>query len=283
MREDFRYSYLAGELPWRRDEALGTRDRTEGHSREGGVQSVERALDILEFVSRSEGELGVSEIGAATGLSAGTVHRLLATLGSRGYVHRNKETRRYALGLKSLTMATATRERVGTVSLPFLEELMKVSQETANLAILEGSSAMYIEQVSPPTRMLRLFTEPGNRIPLHSCGAGKVLLAYQPPGLVELLLGRMDLSKYTASTITDPGQLRSELREIRRQGYAVDYVEQEDGVRCLAAPVFGPDGEIFASISLSGPSSRLESPRTEALIPHVKRISTTLTEKLEAG
>ena len=261
---------------------MGTRDIVEDRSREGGVQSVERALDILEFVGRSEGELGVSEIGAATGLSAGTVHRLLATLGSRGYVHRNKETRRYALGIKSLTMATVVREQVGVISLPFLEELARVSQETTNLAILEGNCATYIEQASPSNRMLRIFTEPGNRVPLHSCGAGKVLLAYQQPRLVELLVDRMDLTRYTASTITDPGQLRSELQQIRRQSYAVDYGEQEDGVRCLAAPVFGPDGEIFASISLSGPSSRLESPRTEALIPHLKRISAALTEKLEA-
>lgn len=251
--------------------------------REGGVQSVERALDILEFVSRSEGELGVSEIGAATGLSAGTAHRLLATLGSRGYVHRNKETRRYALGLKSLTMATVTRERVAATAEPFLEELAEVSQETANLAIIEGSSAMYIEQAAPPTRMLRIFTEPANRVSLHACGTGKVLLAYQPPRLFELLMERMELSKFTASTITDRGQLRSEIQQIRRQGYAVDFGEQEDGVRCLAAPVFGADGEIFAAMSLSGPSSRLESQRTESLVPHLKRISKALTEKLDAS
>lgn len=262
---------------------MGTENATEARPQEGRVQSVERALDILEFVSRSEGELGVSEIGAATGLSAGTVHRLLATLGSRGYVHRNSETRRYALGLKSLTMATVTRERVGVTSRPFLEELAEVSQETANLAILEGSSAMYIEQAAPPSRMLRIFTEPGNRVSLHSCGTGKVLLAYQPPRLVELLIGRLDMVRYTASTITEPGQLRSELQQIRRQGYAVDYGEQEDGVRCLAAPVFGADGEIFAAMSLSGPSSRLESQRSESLIPHLKRISKALTEKLDAS
>lgn len=259
----------------------GTENATETPPKERGVQSVERALDILEFVSRSEGELGVSEIGAATGLSAGTVHRLLATLGSRGYIHRNGETRRYALGLKPLTMATVTRERVGAVSLPFLEELSQVSEETANLAILEGNSAMYIEQVAPPTRMLRIFTEPGNRVSLHACGTGKVLLAYQKPRLVELLIGRVELTRYTASTITDPGQLRSELRQIRRQGYAVDYGEQEDGVRCLAAPVFGPGGEIFAAISLSGPSSRLESKRADSLVPHIKRISSALSEKLD--
>ena len=246
-----------------------------------GVQSVERTLDILEFLGRSEDELGVSEIGDATGLSAGTVHRLLSTLGSRGYVHRNKETRRYGLGLKSLSMAITARERLGPLALPFLEELAEVSRETANLAILEQNSVMYIEQAAPKTRMLRIFTEPGNRVPLHSCGTGKVLLAYQPPRLLEFVIGRAGLSRYTATTITDPSQLREELRRIRRQGYAIDYGEQEDGVRCLAAPIFGPDGEIFASISLSGPASRLESRRVEDLVSHIKRIAADLSEALE--
>ena len=262
---------------------MGNENAVDARPREGGVQSVERALDILEFVSSSEGELGVSEIGAATGLSAGTVHRLLTTLGSRGYVQRNKETRRYALGLKSLTMATITRERVAATARPFLEALSQESQETANVAILEGNSAVYVEQVAPPSRMLRIFTEPGNRVSLHACGTGKVLLAYQPPRLFELIFERLDLVRYTASTITDFGQLRSELQQIRRQGYAVDFGEQEDGVRCLAAPVFGPDSEILAAMSLSGPSSRLESRRAESIVPHLKRISKALTTKLEAS
>lgn len=249
--------------------------------RGSGVQSVERALDILEFLSRSEDELGVSEIGQATGLAAGTVHRLLGTLASRGYVHKNARTRRYGLGLKSLTMAITTRERLAPLALPFLDELMQVSQESANLAILEGNAMMYIEQVSPPSRMLRIFTEPGNRVPLHSSGTGKVLLAYQPPRLIDFIIGRAGLTRQTATTITNSGQLRSELRNIRRHGYAVDHGEQEEGVRCLAAPVFGPDGEIFASISLSGPASRLNKRRIEDLVPDLKRIAADLSEALD--
>ncbi len=249
-------------------------------SRGSGVQSVERALDILEFLSRSEDELGVSEIGQATGLPAGTVHRLLVTLASRGYIHKNASTRRYGLGLKSLTMAITARERLAPLAMPFLEELMRVSQESANLAILEGNAMMYIEQVSPPSRMLRIFTEPGNRVPLHSSGTGKVLLAYQPPRLIDFIVGRAGLTRQTATTITDAGQLRSELRNIRRDGYAVDHGEQEEGVRCLAAPVFGPDGQIFASISLSGPASRLNKSRIQGLVTDLKKVAADLSEAL---
>ncbi len=248
-------------------------------SREGGVQSVERALDVLEALSREE-DLGVSEIGAATGLAVGTAHRLLGTLAARGYVRRNRDTRRYGLGLKALTMAVAARERIGPLVLPFLEELMLASQETANLAVLEGNSTMYIEQVAP-VRMLRIFTEPGNRVPLHSTGTGKVLLAYQPPRLVDLILGEDPLPRQTASTITDSAQLKAELRRVRQQGYAVDYGEQEEGVRCLAAPVFSLDGNIFAAMSLSGPASRLSGKRVEDLVPQLKRISEAFSEALD--
>lgn len=262
--------------------ALQAENETRPRSREGSVQSVERALDILEYLSRSQEEVGVSEIGNSTGLSVGTAHRLLGTLAARGYVHRNQETRRYGLGLKSLIMSTATRERIGPLAEPFLHELMQVSQETANLSILEGNSAMYIEQVAPPNRMLRIFTEPGNRVPLHSSGTGKVLLAYQPPRLVEAIIGRVGLTRQTVATITDPAQLWKELRSIRREGFAIDFGEQEDGVRCLAGPVFGPDGEIFAAMSLSGPASRLDGARLDSLVPHIKRITAALSDALES-
>ncbi len=250
-------------------------------SRGSGVQSVERALDILEFLSQSGGEVGVSEIGTNTDLTAGTAHRLLATLAARGYVHRNARTRRYGLGLKSLTMAIAAKERIGTLARPFLEDLARASQETANLAVLEGNSTVYVEQAAPPNRMLRTFTEPGNRVPLHSTGTGKVLLAHQSPRLVDFIIDRAGLPRQSIGTITEPSQLRGELREIRRQGYAVDYEEQEEGVRCLAVPVFGPDRDVFAALSVSGPASRLRKDRLEGLVPEIQRISAAFAEAFD--
>lgn len=253
-----------------------------GSARRGqGVQSVERTLDILEFLGRSETEFGVSEVGDATGLSAGTVHRLLGTLVSRGYVRRNGRTRQYSLGLKALTLTITARERIGPLALPFLEELMQECQETANLAVLEDGAVLYIEQVLPPTRNLRMFTDPGNRVPLHTTGTGKVLLAYQPPRLADFILGRTGLSRRTVSTITDMSQLRAEFQQIRRDGYAADYEEQEEGVRCLAAPVFGPDGNIFAAMSVSGPASRLDAKRMETMLPGLQRISADLSRTLD--
>src|SRR5205823_510639 len=146
---------------------------------------------------------------------------------------------------------------------------------------LERDRAVYMAQVQS-ARMVRMFAELGNRMPLHCTGCGKVLLAYQSEKVIDSVIATTGLPAYTEQTITDPHQFRQELATIRQYGYAVDNGEQEEGVRCLAVPVHGTDGKVVATISISGPSSRLDSARISALIPEVKRISSALTSELTA-
>jgi IclR family acetate operon transcriptional repressor len=251
-------------------------------SQGSGVQSLERALDILEVLSRSERELGVTEVGPEVGLANGTVHRLLATLTARDYARQVPGTRKYTLGPKAILLASSARDRLGPLARPFLRELMEVSQETSNLAGLDRNSVVYIEQV-PAKRMVRMFTEPGNRVPAHSSGTGKVLLAYQPEETVDAIIRQNGLRRFTRHTITDEQQLKTELEHIRDQGYATDSEEMEEGVRCLAAPVFGPDGKVLAAISISGPASRLDQRRLEELIPHIKDIAGKFSRSLNGS
>jgi IclR family acetate operon transcriptional repressor len=129
--------------------------------RGSAVQSLDRALDILELLGRSEIELGVTEIGARVGLASGTAHRLLATLTARGYARQIPDTRKYTLGPKALILASAARERLGPLARPFLKELMEVSQESSNLAVLDRNSVVYLEQVAA-SRMVRMSIEPGS-------------------------------------------------------------------------------------------------------------------------
>ena len=248
----------------------------------GGVQSLERALDILEVLGRSEGDLGVSEVGTAVGLANGTVHRLLSTLTNRGYARQNPLTRKYGLGLKAFALASSARESLGPLARPFLEELTEVSRESSNLASLDKGSVVYIEQVPAP-RMVRMFTEPGNRVPAHATGTGKVLLAYQPPEVIDSVVRRAGLPRFTPHTMTDPERLKSELDDIRERGYALDSEEMEEGVRCLAAPVFSPDGQILVAMSISGPATRLGQDRLEELIPHITRIANTFCQSLSVS
>jgi IclR family acetate operon transcriptional repressor len=245
------------------------------------VHSVGRALAILEALTRSDHELGVSEIAKITGLAVGTVHRLLATLAYHGYVRQNIATRAYGPGVKLLSVAAAAHERVGAIARPFLTRLMQASQETANMAVLESNSTLYIEQIPPP-RMLRIFTEPGNRVPLHTAGTGKVLLAYQPPNVIESIIEETGLPRATPNTITDPSTLLEVLEQARKQGYAMDMEEQEEGVCCLAAPVFTPDGRILAATSISGPASRLSRSRLHELVPHIKGVAAALSRAINS-
>jgi IclR family acetate operon transcriptional repressor len=159
---------------------------------------------------------------------------------------------------------------------------MEVSGESSNLASLDKNSVVYIDQVPAP-RMVRMFTEPGNRVPPHATGTGKVLLAYQPREAIDAAIRQSGLPRLTPHTITDPEWLRSELDDIREQGYALDSEEMEEGVRCLAAPVLGPDGRILAAMSISGPAGRLDQDRIEQLIPHLKEIAAQFSQSLSAS
>ncbi len=251
----------------------------------GAVQSVERALDLLECLARSSSSwVGISELSNATGQPVATVHRLLMTLVARQYVVRDSRTRRYALGPAFRRLAGTSLQTPDwtTIVTPHLRELVEISGETANLAVMEGHQAVYVAQAQP-TRMVRMFTELGNRVPLHCTGCGKVLLAYQPESVIASTIAETGLPRYTETTITDPGQLQQELETIRQQGYAVDHGEQEEGVRCLAAPVYGPKGRVVAAVSISGPSSRLDSRRIPTLLPHLKRISAAISSALAAA
>ncbi len=240
-----------------------------------------RALAILDSLSRSDRDLGVSEIANVTGLAAGTVHRMLTTMAYHGYVRQHPSTRKYSVGMRLLSVAASAHERIGAISRPFLTQLMQMSQETANLAILEGNSTLYIEQVPPP-RMLRIFTEPGNRVPLHTAGTGKVLLAYQQPNVIESIIEETGLAPVTPNTLTDRSAMQQMLERVRNQGYATDLEEQEEGVCCLAVPVFTPDRQILAAMSISGPASRLSQSRLNELIPRVKSIAEALGKSINS-
>ena len=168
------------------------------------------------------------------------------------------------------------------IATPLLQELVAISGETANLTVMEGQSAVYVAQAQP-ARTVRMFTELGNRVPLHSTGCGKVLLAYQPESVITSIIAQTGLPRYTETTITDAGQLQQELELIRQQGYAMDNGEQEEGVRCLAVPVYGPKGKVVAALSISGPSSRLDSRHIPTLLPHIKHISAIISSALAAS
>jgi IclR family acetate operon transcriptional repressor len=241
-----------------------------------GAQSVERTFDLLELVAAQPEACSLTELAAAADLPVTTVHRLIKTLVSRSYVRQNS-SRRYTLGPRLVALGQNAQIAVGHWSHPFLKEVVDLTGETANLAVLDGSDVLYVAQVSSTRHTLRLFTEVGRRATPHSTADGKVLLALMPESFVEELARSSGLVKHTESTITEVESLMAELDSVRRLGYAVDDEENDLGVRCFAVPVM-PGGNF--ALSMSGPSRRLTYDVGVALISRVSEIASRLGESL---
>jgi DNA-binding IclR family transcriptional regulator len=234
------------------------------------IQSVNRALTLLETLAAENGEASLQTLSRKAGLNASTAHRLLRALQSHGLVQQNATTRHYRLGLKLLQLAWAVRSQLDLRKLArsWLERLAVQSGETANLAIREGSAAVYIDQVAS-SHPIRAFTQVGARVPLYCTGVGKVLLAHMPDDEAAPFFDDR-LIAYTPQTIIDPVQLQDEIARVRAQGWAPDGEEMQQEVRCIAAPVFDDQSRVVAALSIAGPAQRMGAGRVQELVPIVK-------------
>lgn len=236
--------------------------------RRGGVQSVDRALDVLEALSTA-GELGVSQVAGRTGLTVSTAHRLLAGLAGRGYVAQNPETGRYLLGFKVLELTGGLEvltSPLRAAARPYLERIQQATSETTNLVILDGDRVIYVDQVEG-SHSVRMFTRLGRSALAHTTGSGKAILTYRPPDVIEKLYpsSREPFERLTPRTLTTLDALRDDFVRIRRRGYALDTEEHEEGVSCVATAVFDAAGFACAAISISGPTARIDGADTREL------------------
>ena len=229
----------------------------------GGVQSVHRALDLLEVVAARGGTLTIGEIASATGVPLPTAHRLLRTLVDRGYMRQTPD-RRYALGFRLLPLSASASSMVGAGAERVLGRLVDAIGETANLAMRDGDRVAYVAQV-PGRHSMRMFTEVGRRVDPHCTAVGKALLAECGDDEVRAVLRRTGLTRHTAHTVTDPEDLLAQLAVVRRHGYAIDEGEQEVGVRCIAVAV--PGATVQLAMSVSGPATRMTDELLAQAVP----------------
>ncbi len=231
-------------------------------SRGTTVRSVERAIRILKSFSAEEPELGVGELSRRLGLPKSTVFRLLATLEAGGLISRNPETGRYRLGVDLIGLADSvtTYTNLRHVARPYLRRLANALQETVSLSVIDRNEAVNVEQFVPPGRLVMRVGWVGRRMPVHAVAAGRVIIAFWPPEEVAHVLNG-ELEALTPHTITDPQRLYAELARIREQGYATAFEELEEGLNALAAPVRNHEGDVIASVSVSGPAYRLTRER----------------------
>ncbi|RRR72057.1 MAG: IclR family transcriptional regulator [Candidatus Viridilinea halotolerans] len=240
------------------------------------VQSLDRAFDVLETLAASSDDVALSYITERTGLPLGTVHRLLSALVARGYAAQNSETRLYGPGAGLLEVAAraalSRRFDLARIARPGLQELTATTEETSNLLILQGDEGVYSEQIAS-SRLVRMFTEVGQRVPLYCTGGGKAILAGFPPDQLDAYLSRVELRTWTAKTLASPQLLLRELARARERGFALDDEERESGVCCVAAPIFDRFGRCIGALSISGPTTRMSIERAMSLGPLVRHVA----------
>jgi DNA-binding IclR family transcriptional regulator len=257
-------------------------EATNGDSPSGGlVQSVDRALSILEVLAR-DGEAGVTEIAADLGVHKSTAFRLLATLEAHRLVEQDGERGRYRLGVGNLRLAGATTARLDLVqeARPVCRQLASETGETVNITVRAETSALYLDQVAGSSA-LQSHNWVGQHIPLHATSNGKVLLSELEDA--QLKKAVRELPRYTDQTVTTMSKLVAELAHVREQGYALAVDELETGLTAVAAPIRNAHGDVIASISVSGPSFRLTADRLDRAIPLLLAAALEVSHRLGWG
>ena len=247
------------------------------------VQSVERALKILIVLAEAGTPLTLTQIRDKTDLNISTAHRLLHTLMNDGFISQDKDTGKYMLGLRTFEVGHAALYSmdIRTTARPFLQELVDRCNETTNMAILDQGEVVYIDQIES-LNMIKIFARVGSRGPAHCTGAGKALLAQLSDREFDRFLQlKSPLRSYTQFTILNPIKLKEEMARVRKNGYSLDNGELEDGVRCVAVPVWDFENKALAAISVSGPDTRLTDAFIEdRLIPEVMAAADKISERL---
>ena len=230
------------------------------------VQSVDRAMLLLETLAGDGGAWRLKDLARRTGLSPSTTHRLLTTLEQRRFVQFDAGRALWSVGRQAFSVGVAFSRRQGLLApaLPILKDLRDQTHETANLGVFENRVITVIGQMESH-EIMRAITRLGGVVPMVGSAMGKAVLANLPNDVLEALVTRSDLRPITPHTIVAMEQLRSRLAQVRVDGFAVTDEEHHPGLRCVASPVFNHSGDVVGAISVSGLAIRLTPPRIAAV------------------
>lgn len=233
--------------------------------RDGGVQSVDRAITVLEILAR-RGEAGVSEVASEIAVHKSTAFRLLGALEGHGLVEQAEDRGKYRLGFGLIPLAGAVSDRLDVTrqGRAVCARLAAEMGETINLAVLQQHWAVNVDQALGPSTV-STHNWIGRLTPLHCTSSGKILLAHVPAERRAQLLAASGMEQLTPRTVTLAGTLDAELAKVRTAGYAVALEEYEMGLNAVAAPVHDRSGAVIAALSVSGPAYRLDEVRLVAL------------------
>jgi IclR family transcriptional regulator, acetate operon repressor len=246
-------------------------------------ESAGKALDLLFYLAHAGGPISLARLSRDTGMNKATALRYLNVLESRGVAERSASGWSLGLALFELGARVPVRSIVVERVRPFLERLARETGESANLACLAGSSAIYLDRAEAD-RSLRMRSVPGDRLPLYCTGVGKAILSLLSEERARAVLGPGPLPKINDRTLTDPEEVLKEAAEARETGYGLDREEYETGLTCMAKPLRLPGSDFAGAISVSGPTARMRDPAAkDRFVECLSRAAAEAQTALEAA
>jgi DNA-binding IclR family transcriptional regulator len=244
------------------------------------IEALERGLLILEALGEAPGA-SLMELVERLSVPKGTLFRHLQVLEARGYVVRDEATRRYSLGPRLIHLGFSARRqlKLADVALPFIEVLRDRFNETVHVGVLDRGQVVHI-QAAASRHAVKMVSAVGERTGVHISALGKALLAWAGPDVLERAVADWGLPRLTDQTLTTRSDLEADLALVRERGYAIDDEESARGLRCLAAPIRGADGNVLAAVSLSSPADRLSLGDAHAIAPVVRETAVGISAEL---
>lgn len=245
------------------------------------IQSVERALKILDLFDEYDTELRITDISERLLLHKSTVHSLLKTLRKHQYIEQNPDNGKYRLGLKLFERGNYVIRTLDlrTIAKDHLIELSRNTGRTVHLVILDGKEGVYIDKVEGPASMV-LYSRIGRRVPIHSSGVGKALASFQSDDELENILIDYDFIQQTPKTISSKEQFLKEVETIREKGYAIDYEENEPGVCCVAMPIRDHTEKVIAAVSISTTVTQFAEEQLEKTVSALQKTTDQISKEL---
>ena len=246
------------------------------------IQSLEKGLNVLQAFNQDHPAMTLTELSAVLGQPKAGTQRIVRTLKDLGFLQM-LPGKRYSLGVMALDLGHRflTTLDLPALAEPFLQELVKRTQETVNLAIRSGREVVYVARIAAAPRILSVNLEVGARLPAHATALGKALLLDCAVDQLEAWIGPSPWADYTASTKTTPEALYANLAEARTSDIVLNDGELEPGLRSIAAPVRDLSGRICAAINVSTNASRISleellGPMSDALKECASQVSAAL-------
>jgi DNA-binding IclR family transcriptional regulator len=245
--------------------------------------AIDRAIDVLEAVIWAGRETSLAAVAQKTQLPKPTVHRLLSAWVKRRYIALTGHGR-YGPGPQLFTAAGLANASLdySRVAQPYLNSLHRVTDDTIHLAILIGGIPIYVDKLDG-RRPYRMASQVGMPLPFHSTAIGKAILAMLPEAELDATLVALRLTPYTSRTLATRHDLNVCLTEVRKQGYALDDEENELGVRCVGAPVFGYQQRVLGAVSISAPAAILSLDQAAAMAPPLRQAAKDISLALGAS